>query len=140
MLATSHRVLAVVLVVVLASGLGVLACADLPPSLPSTDAHLRSASRVELVDLVIADRVRAQKVRALYAQIETLMFDVKLTTSREITKLGADNPTQSDAETRAVVAKVRQAEIAAFQRYVKLQMELRRSMTADEFAKLDAIK
>jgi hypothetical protein len=136
---TSHRVL-VGAAVALGIVLGGFACSNLPPSLPSTDAHLRSASRIELVDLVIGDAVRAKKVRALYAQIEALMFDVKLTTSGEIMKLGADNPTRSDAETRAVVAKVRQAEIAAFQRYVKLQMELRRSMTADEFAKLDAIK
>ena len=113
---------------------------DLPPSLPSTDAHLRSAARVELVDLVISDRARAQKVRELYMEIEELMVADKKTTAAEIIKLGVENPTRTDAETRAVVAKVRDADRAAFRRYVKLQMELRRSMTADEFAKLDAIK
>lgn len=101
---------------------------------------MRSGARVELVDLVISDRPRAKKVRALYAQIEQLMFDVKLTTAGEIAKLGSENPTRSDEETRAAVAKVRNADVAAFKRYVKLQMELRRSMTADEFAKLDSIK
>ena len=139
MLATSRRVLGGA-IAALACFLFAFACAELPPSLPSTDAHLRSAARVELVDLVISDRERAKKVRALYAQIERLMFEVKLTTSGEIAKLGSDNPTRSDEETRAVVAKVKNADIAAFRRYVKLQMELRRSMTADEFAKLDAIK
>jgi hypothetical protein len=113
---------------------------DLPPSLPSTDAHVRNASRVELVDLVISDRARAEKVRRLYMEIEQLMVDVKRTTAGEIVRLGSDNPTRSDAETRAVVAKVRDAESAAFRRYVGLQMELRRSMSRDEFAKLDAIK
>ena len=49
---------------------GVVGCApELPPSLPSTDAHLRSASRIELVDLVISDPSRAEKVRRLYAEI-----------------------------------------------------------------------
>jgi hypothetical protein len=119
---------------------GAPACADLPPSLPSTDAHLRFGSRVELVDLVISDRVRAAKVRDLYAQIEELMVTVKRTTAGEVIKLGSENPVRSDEETRAIVAKVRSTEIAAFQRYIKLQMELRRSMTAEEFAKLDAIK
>ncbi|HEX6764354.1 MAG TPA: hypothetical protein VF103_02725 [Polyangiaceae bacterium] len=113
---------------------------DLPPSLPSTDAHLRSAARIELVDLVISDRARAEKVRELYMEIEELMVATKLTTSGEIAKLGAENPTRTDAETRAIVAKVRDADVAAFRRYVRLQMELRRAMTADEFAKLDAIK
>jgi hypothetical protein len=112
----------------------------LPPSLPSTDAHLRSAARVELVDLVISDPRRARKVRDLYVQIEELMLEVKKTAAAEIVGLGAETPTRSDAETRAVVAKVRDADRAAFRRYVKLQMELRRSTTADEFAKLDAIK
>ena len=136
---TSHRALAFA-AAAFAFVFGVPGCADLPPSLPSTDAHLRSAARVELVDLVISDRPRAEKVRNLYAEIERLMVDVKITTAGEIIKLGAENPTRSDEETRAVVAKVRDAEVAAFRRYTKLQMELRRSMTAEEFAKLDAIK
>jgi hypothetical protein len=127
-------------IVVLTSLLGEACGPDLPPSLPSTEAHARAASRVELVDLVIADKERAQKVQRLYTEIEELMLAVKVTTARELVKLGAENPTRSDAETRAVVAKVRRADIEAFQRYVKLQMELRRSMSADEFAKLDAIK
>jgi hypothetical protein len=127
--------------VALASLLGETGCGpELPPSLPSTAAHARAASRIELVDLVIADEERAQKVQRLYTEIEELMLVVKRTTAGEIVKLAAENPTQSDAETRAVVAKVRRADIDAFQRYVKLQMELRRSMSADEFAKLDAIK
>jgi len=125
----------------LACFLGDAGCgADLPPSLPSTDAHLRSAARIELVDLVISDRSRAEKVRDLYMEIEELMVAVKVTTAGEIIKLGVENPTRTDADTRAVVAKVRDADRAAFRRYVKLQMELRRTMTADEFAKLDAIK
>jgi hypothetical protein len=127
--------------VALACFLGDTGCGpDLPPSLPSTDAHLRSAARVELVDLVISDRARAAKVRDLYVEIEELMVAVKRTTAGEIVKLGVENPTRSDADTRAAVAKVRDADRAAFRRYVKLQMELRRTMTADEFAKLDAIK
>jgi hypothetical protein len=129
------------LLVAVPLGFGATACgADLPPSLPSTEALARSASRVELVDLVISDRARAEKVRRLYAEIEELMLEVKRTTAVEIVKLGADNPTRTDTETRAAVDKVRNAEVAAFRRYVGLQMELRRSMNAEEFAKLDRIK
>jgi hypothetical protein len=132
----------------LSTGTLVLACLfgsagcgpDLPPSLPSTDAHLRAASRIELVDLVIADRLRAQKVRRLYEAIEASMVEVKRTTATEIARLAIEKPTRTDAQTRAAVAKVRDADLAAFRRYAKLQLELRRSMSAEEFARLDAIR
>ena len=140
MTASPYRTVSALLVV-FASLFGEAGCGpDLPPSLPSTAAHARAASRIDLVDLVITDPERAEKVRRLYTEIEELMLAVKRTTAGEIVKLAAENPTQTDAETRAVVAKVRRADIDAFQRYVKLQMELRRSLNADEFAKLDAIK
>jgi len=92
------------------------------------------------VDLVISDRARAKKVQRLYAEIEELMLVVKRATAGELVKLGHDNPMRTDAETRAAVTKVRDADVAAFRRYIGLQMELRRSMNAEEFAKLDAIK
>lgn len=133
----SWRTLAALLAAALSGALG---CSDLPPALPSTAAHARFASRVELVDLVIADRARAEKVRRLYAGIEELMLTVKRTTASQLVELGVDDPPRTDAETRAVVAKVRAADVAAFKRYIGLQMELRRSMNAEEFAKLDAIK
>lgn len=140
MRASSHRAFSSLLVAT-AGFLGQAGCgSDRPPSLPSTDAHLRNASRIELVDLVISDRARAAKVQRLYAEIEDLMVDVKRTTASQLVRLGIENPTRTDAETRAVVAKVRDTDEAAFRRYVGLQLELRRSMTADEFAKLDAIK
>lgn len=140
MQALSYRAFPLALVS-LACLLGDAGCgAKLPPTLPSTEALQRSASRVDLVDLVISDPARAAKVQRLYAEIETIMVDVKRTTSAEIVKLGAENPRRTEAETQAVVARVRDAELAAFRRYVKIQLELRQSMNAEEFAKLDAIK
>ena len=109
----SWRTLAGVLAAALFGG---TSCSDLPPSLPSTAAHVRNASRVDLVDLVIADRARAEKVRRLYADIEELMLTVKRTTAGQLVKLGVDDPPRTDAETRAVVAKVREADILAFKR------------------------
>ena len=98
------------------------------------------SARIELVDLVISDPVRAAKVRRLYAEIEALMVEVKTTMSTEIVRLGYDKQTRTDAETRAIIERGRDAELAAFRRYVTIQLELRRSMSAEEFAKLDAIK
>jgi hypothetical protein len=112
----------------------------LPPALPSTAAYARFASRIELVDLVVADPSRAQKVRQLYTDIETAMLECKRTNASALAKLGAENAPIQDQQTRALLAKVRDAEVAAFRRYVGLQLELRKAMTAEEFAKLDAIK
>jgi hypothetical protein len=138
--ASSHRLLSTLLLA-LSCAVGETSCGpDLPPSLPSTAAHARAASRIELVDLVISDPERAAKVRRLYIEIEELMLYAKRTSAAEVRKLGIENRRRTDAETRAAVDKVRRADIEAFQRYVKLQMELRRSMNAEEFAKLDAIK
>lgn len=140
MQASSRRILSSLLLA-LACGVGEASCGpDLPPSLPSTAAHARATSRIELVDLVISDPERAAKVRRLYIEIEELMLYAKRTSAGEVKKLGIDNPRRTDAETRAAVDRVRRADIEAFQRYVTLQMELRRSMNAEEFAKLDAIK
>jgi hypothetical protein len=125
--------------VLLLPGLG--ACSpDLPPALPSTATYARFASRVELVDLVIADPARARQIRDLYLEIEASMLAVKRTNASQIARLGAHERPPNEGETRALVKQVRDAEVAAFQRYIALQMELRRSLSAEEFAKLDAIK
>jgi hypothetical protein len=137
----SRRALSSVLAAALAL-LGAAACSpDLPPALPSTAAYARFASRVELVDLVISDPARAAKVRNLYLEIEASLLATRRTNASQIAALGARKRAPGDEEsTRALVKKVRDAELAAFQRYIGLQLELRRSLNAEEFAKLDAIK
>lgn len=110
-----------------------------PPQLPSTAARDRVATRVELVSLVISDPVRAAKVRSLYAAMDSLLLDTKRTQARQLALLGAERPT-SEQETRTVLAAVSKAEGEALERYMGLQLELRRFVTADEFARLDAIR
>jgi hypothetical protein len=139
--ANSSRALSSVVAAALAL-LAATACSpDLPPALPSSAAYARFASRVELVDLVVSDPARAAKVRNLYLEIEASLLATRRTNASQIAALGARNRTPLDAEsTRALVKKVRDAELAAFRRYIALQLELRRSLNAEEFAKLDAIK
>ena len=118
-----------------------LACggAELPPSIPSTTIHDRFASRVELVDLVISDAARAEKVRNLYIEIERLMLAAKRSESIELMKLGTETA-RTNAEVRESIAKFRSAEVSALERYIALQAELRTLTTPAEFARLDAIK
>jgi hypothetical protein len=121
--------------------LSALGCggAELPPSIPSTTIHDRFASRVELVDLVISDGVRAEKVRKLYIEIERLMLAAKRSEALELMKLGTETA-RTDAEVRESIAKFRSAEVGALERYIALQAELRTLTTPAEFARLDAIK
>jgi hypothetical protein len=121
--------------------LALLACGgEKPPAqLPSTAARDRVAPRVELVDLVISDPARAAKVRALYIAMDSLLLDTRRAQARQFVLLRAVQPS-SDEETRARFSVVREAESSALDRYIRLQLELRRFTTADEFARLDAIR
>ena len=110
-----------------------------PPQLPSTAARDRVATRVELVDLVISDRARAAKVRSLYIAMDSLLLDTKRAQAGQLALLRGERPS-SDEETRTRLAAVRNAELSALERYIGLQLELRRFTTADEFARLDAIR
>jgi hypothetical protein len=111
-----------------------------PPQLATTGAQVRAASRVELVDLVIADPVRAEKVRSLYVQIERLMLATKRAEARELLTLGAEDRPRDEGETRAAMKRFGAAERQALQTYIGLELELRRATTPQEFARLDAIK
>jgi hypothetical protein len=116
------------------------ACArEPPPRLPSTAIHDRTASRVELVDFVISDHARAHKVRALYQEIEELMRAAQRVESKELAKVGSAS-LRSDSELRDSVAASREAELAALERYVQVQLEIRALTTPAEFARLDRIR
>ena len=121
--------------------LALIACGgEKPPAqLPSTAARDRVAARVELVELVISDPERAAKVRSLYIAMDSLLLDTKRAQAGQLARLAAERPS-SDREARAGFAAVRAAESSALERYIALQLELRRFTTAAEFARLDAIK
>ena len=118
-----------------------MACGGDKPAarLPTTAARDRMAARVELVNLVISDAERAAKVRALYIAMDSLLIEAKRAQAQQLLLLGGERPA-SDEEMRARLSAVRQAEANALDHYIELQLELRRFTTADEFARLDAIR
>lgn len=111
-----------------------------PPQLPTTGAHDRAASRIELVDLVVGDRARAARVRAIYVEIERLMLATKAAEAKELRTLGLGPCPREPERTRAIFRRFREAEERALKRYVALQAELRKETSEAEFARLDAIK
>src|SRR5690349_153626 len=80
-----------------------------PPQLPTSGAQDRAASRIELVDLVIADPERAARVRALYGEIERLMLTTKQAQAKELRALGAPAEPRPPDETRALLRRFREA-------------------------------
>ena len=112
---------------------------DLPPRLPSTAIHDRTASRVDLVDFVISDRERANKVRALYLEIERATLSAQAYQAHELEKLGA-GAFRSESEMRDSIETTGEAEIVAVERVIRAQLAIRRLTTPEEFARLDAIK
>jgi len=126
----------------LALSMGASGCGgkEPPPQLPTSGAHARAASRIELVDLVIGEPARAARVRALYVEIERLMLTTKQAEAKELRALGAPAEPRSPEATRAALQRFRAAEQGALERYVALQLELRSATTREEFARLDAIK
>jgi hypothetical protein len=110
-----------------------------PPRLPSAAIHDRTASRVELVDFVISDRERARRVRALYEEIDAIMRDAQRVEARELAKVGTAS-LHGDDELRSSVTASRDAELAALDRYVSLELQIRALTTPEEFARLNRIR
>jgi len=117
------------------------ACTEVPPNLPTSEAFKRNVPRIELVPLVIGDAQRAERVRGLYIEIESLMLATKVAQSEQWKALlvAKDRKLQDD-EVRAIVRKFKDAEVEALHKYVGIQMRLREATTPEEFAKLDALK
>jgi hypothetical protein len=134
------RSLGLVAGVVLAWGTTACGGKEPPPQLPTTGAHDRAASRIELVDLVIGDRARAARVREIYVEIERLMLATKAAEAKELRKLGRGLCPREPEQTRETFRTFRAAEERALRRYVTLQAELRKQTSEPEFARLDAIK
>lgn len=135
-LAVGGACLAVILTLVLPS-----ACTEVPPNLPTSEAFKRTVPRIELVSLVIGDADRAERVRSLYIEIESLMLETKKAqTAQWMALLEAKDRKLADAEVRSIVRKFREAEVEALRKYARIQVQLRESTTPEEFAKLDKLK
>jgi hypothetical protein len=111
-----------------------------PPQLPTTSVRDRASHHVGLVPLVVDDGARAERVRALYVQMDSLMLEAKRAQAQQLLLLADPNATRSDDDKRARFAQFQALERGALERYIGLQLELRQLTTPAEFARLSAIK
>jgi hypothetical protein len=121
------------------AGLVLVACSKHRPArLPVADIYARNTSRLEVSAIVVADERRAERAREIYLAIaelgERLQKDRQRTAER-IVQLTAQ-PTLDVAQVETVVGQIKQEQRAAFARYVELQMDLRKTLTAEEFKRL----
>jgi hypothetical protein len=127
---------------VLVGGACAAACAkkDIPPSLPRTQIYQRFAPRVELVELVIKDEKRAETVKDLYIQIEDTFYEQGLQAAKNLKALAGHKEQLTDNELRATFDTFRAGERAAYDRYIALQMKIRKAVNREEFAHLNALR
>lgn len=114
---------------------------ELPPSLPRTQIYQRFAPRVELVELAISDEAQAERIRSLYIDIEKIFYEQALEAVKNFQGLGLQQgQAVSEEQLREAFGKFRQAEKKAYERYIDVQMQLRKTMTAEQFASLNKLR
>lgn len=117
-----------------------------PPRHPVAEMTARTSAKLDLVELVVSDRDRAERVRRVYLQLLELGREFDLMRQRSLAKAGRSWPQRAttadaaatSAETLELVLAPPLADSrAAFDRYAALMLEARSLLTQDEFERLD---
>ncbi|HEY6077489.1 MAG TPA: hypothetical protein VIW29_01720 [Polyangiaceae bacterium] len=121
-----------------------------PPRHPVQEMTARASAKLELIELVVNDAERAQRVRKVYLQLVDLGHEFDLLRARALTKARADwqKRTSADAQTapasgetlELVLAPPLQESKAVFERYTALMLEARSLLTQQEFEKLNKVR
>lgn len=118
-----------------------------PPRHPVAEMTARTSAKLDLVELVVSDPDRAERVRRVYLQLLELGREFDLLRQSSLVKAGeawrqraatTDSAAPAKAETLELVLAPPLADSsAAFDRYVALMLEARSLLTQDEFERLD---
>jgi hypothetical protein len=133
-------------------GLVLAACGgqEGPPRHPSAELTARATAKLELIDLVVFDRARADRVRDLYLRIADVGRDFDLARARAI--LNARAAAQQRASAAAQVDPAGSVALegmlappleegrAFADRYTALMLELRGVLSEDEFEQLSRVR
>ncbi len=135
----------------------VAACAALacnvksaPPRNPVADFTFSGKAKADVVDLIVADRARADRLRQIYLRIAALEYEFDLARARAVEKrLSAP---RSESTTAAPGHGVSAGELErfllppldgsrrTFERYVSLVLEARSLLTEHEFERLEIVR
>ena len=120
-----------------------------PPRHPIAEMTSRATAKLDVLDLVVSDPERADRLRAIYLRAFQLGrdFDVarahSLAHARRQAEPRNGEPADQGPDTspfESVLAPPAEVGRGAMNRYVALMLEARKLLTQEEFEKLDALR
>ena len=121
-----------------------------PPRHPVGEMTARSTAKLELVDLVVSDPLRAERLRAVYLELAALGRDFDLARARSVVRCRDEWQRRTTAEGQATPVSAEALELflapplaeskAAYERYTALMLEARSLLDEAEFEKLDRVR
>jgi hypothetical protein len=111
----------------------------------------RATAKLDVIELVVSDPVRAERVRQVYVRIAALGHEFDLARARSIleaqsalekrsTEAAQAADPASPAELERMLAPPLEQGKALFERYAELMLEARTLLTEDEFEKLNGVR
>ena len=125
--------------------LGANACSSRPPPRLAVELTARATAKAGVVSLVVADRARAERLRAIYLEVVSLSreLDRARVTARAQCESSLEHPTAMPAPSDPIASGALGCSIAppltdraALDRYARLMLEARTLLTQREFNKL----
>lgn len=118
-----------------------------PPRHPVAEMSARATAKIGVIDLVVQDPARAERLRQLYLRVAALAqeFDVAraraLLRARSIAEARATQaePSGHDALEHLLAPPLAQSR-AVFERYSALMVEARSLLTENEFERLNRVR
>lgn len=121
-----------------------------PPRHPVAEMTARSSAKLELIELVVDDPERAQRVRQIYLQLVDLGRQFDLLRAQSLSKARADWQKRVSSDAQAAPGNAETLELvlapplqdgkAVFERYAALMLEARSLLTQHEFEKLNKVR
>jgi hypothetical protein len=121
-----------------------------PPRHPVGEMTARATAKLDVIELVVSDPVRAEQVRQVYLQMAALGREFDLARARSILEARSSLEKRSTEAAQAEPASATELELmlapplergkALFGRYTALMLEARTLLTEDEFEKLNGVR
>ena len=134
----------------IATALAAAACSHRPPPRLSVELTARATAKLDVVELVVSDRVRAARLRAIYLDVAKLGRELDLARAKASfehcafrappTPAGAGTDPIGSGALECALAPPLAGSQASLDRYVALMLEARALLTQDEFEKLERMR
>lgn len=121
-----------------------------PPFHPVAQMSARASARLNVIDLVVSDPARADRLHQVYLEITALALEYDLARARSILQARSIAKQRSTLAAQAVAPDADVLEHllappfdqgkAVFDRYVALTLEARSLLTEDEFETLNRVR